>query len=241
MGKKKINPHCPVAGCRVFQPHTDDPIVKLLVDRFAASDRSLSWIEASLCELRDSMIDDCRGGRMLGFITRLRQIEEIYIRTLYILFVAPAEDTPHILSGDTPNSLTHMYDSVNEEIFDGRGELTTEKSGLSFGQFKPMDILHSGAHAGFRAMQMVVLITQFSEKPISADGYLQHVGRYIERVNHMRKLFEAGRDLQVVKQCIKNMHTPIEEFQRRAAAEAKETDNQTPTKAEEAPASGTSQ
>ena len=72
-----------------------------------------------------------------------------------------------------------MYDSVNEEIFDGRGELTTEKSGLSFGQFKPMDILHSGAHAGFRAMQMVVLITQFSEKPISADGYLQHVGRYI--------------------------------------------------------------
>ena len=47
----------------------------------------------------------------------------------------------------------------------------------------------------------------------------------------MRKLFEAGRDLQVGKQCIKNMHTPIEEFQRRTAAEAKETHNQTPTKA----------
>jgi hypothetical protein len=48
------------------------------------------------------------------------------------------------------------------------------------------------------------------------DPYLKHVRTYIDRIDHMRKLFEAGRDKHTVRQCIINMHTPFEEWQKRA-------------------------
>jgi hypothetical protein len=127
---KKPNPNCPVPGCRAKQPHSADFLVKALVDRFAAPDKCLTWVLAGMAELRDSVIEDILDGRLFSWYTRMRQPEELYFRTLYLLFLASDDEVPHILSGDPPNSFSHIYDKVNEVILEGRGEMTEIKPGL---------------------------------------------------------------------------------------------------------------
>ncbi len=106
MAQKKVNPCCPVAGCRVSRPHTDDPLIKALVLRYTGPDKLLGWVQMSLGQIHDSILDDFKSNRHFGWLTRLRQIEELYFRTLYILFLIPDDEVPHWLSGDPPNSLT---------------------------------------------------------------------------------------------------------------------------------------
>jgi len=215
VAQKKENPNCPVAGCRVSQPHTEDPLIKALVLRYTSPDKLLGWVQVSLGQIHDSILDDYNSGRHFGWITRLRQIEELYFRTLYILFLVRDEETPHWLSGDPPNSLTRIYEAVNKEILKGRGMLLDPQAGKRAGQFTPMNLLHSGGHANYKAMQHVVAFELAQEVP-NIEPYLFHVKTYIDRIDHMRKLFEAGRDKHTVQQCIINMHTPFEEWQKRA-------------------------
>jgi hypothetical protein len=86
--KKTLNPHCPISGCQTKQPHVADPLVKALADRFAAPDKCLSWVLAGMTELRDSVTDDVLKHRLFSWYSRMRQPEELYFRTLYILFLA---------------------------------------------------------------------------------------------------------------------------------------------------------
>jgi hypothetical protein len=212
--KKKVvlNPHCPVVGCRTKQPHIADTTVMSVVHRFTGPDKCLRWVHASLCELRDSITQDHEHQRFMCLITRLRQVEEVYFRTLYVLFLAPARAIPHVLAGDPPNSFSAIYDEVNDKILKGRGAL--KGSGIGFGGFSPMAILNAGAHADYKTMQTVDWLHEASEKPFDIEGYKKHINNYIIRIDHIRGLLEAGRDLDTAKQCIINMHTPIEEFAR---------------------------
>jgi hypothetical protein len=95
VAQKKVTPHCPVAGCRVSQPHTGDPLIKALVLRYTGPDKLLGWVQVSLSQIHDSILDDFKNNRHFGWLTRLRQIEELYFRTLYILFLIPDEEVPH--------------------------------------------------------------------------------------------------------------------------------------------------
>lgn len=56
-----------------------------------------------IAELRNSVADDVNSGRLYGYITRWRQPEELYYRTLYVLFVADENEVQHVLSGEMPN------------------------------------------------------------------------------------------------------------------------------------------
>jgi hypothetical protein len=141
--KKKVNPFCPVAGCTTEQPHTSDFLVKALVNRFAATDKCLSWTLAGMAELRDSVTDDVLKNRLFSWYTRMRQPGELYFRTLYILFLASDDEVPHILSGDLPNSFSRIYKAVNETILEGRGEMTEIKPGLVSGEFCMLDNLNA--------------------------------------------------------------------------------------------------
>jgi len=62
-----------------------------------------AWTLAAMAELRESICRDLVNKKVFAFHTRVRQPEELYIRTLYALFVASKEEIPHILSGATPN------------------------------------------------------------------------------------------------------------------------------------------
>ena len=224
MAQKKVNPHCPVAGCRASQSHTDDPLIKALVLRYTSPDKLLGWVQVSLGQIHESILDDYNNGRHFGWITRLRHIEELYFRTLYITFLIPEVEVPHWLSGDPPNSLTVIYREVNEKLLKGRGKLSDVQNGAGLGQFTPMSLLHNGGHANYKAMQHVAAFELAKLVP-DIDPYLKHVRTYIDRIDHMRKLFEAGRDKHTVRECIINMHTPIEEWQQRVLQEASGSSN----------------
>ena len=214
--KTKPNPHCAVPGCRTKQPHTDDFLVKALVDRFAAPDKCLSWVLAGMAELMDSVLEDILDRRLFGWYTRMRPIEELYFKTLYIILLAPDCEIPHLLSGDHPNSLSQIYDKVNKEILEGRGELTEVKPGLVSGEFKMIDNLHDAAHVGFGAMQMVVNIAQSPEYTPNMAKYMAHVNNYCARINYMRQMFEGGKDKSTVLEAFKNLHRPKEYWDQKA-------------------------
>lgn len=68
----------------------------------------------------------------------------------------------------------------------------------------------------FRAMQMILLIHEHAAEPFKIDSYLNHVRTYIQRIDHLRGLFEAGRDKQTVRDCITNLHRPKEYWEQKA-------------------------
>jgi hypothetical protein len=208
--KKKANPHCPVLGCQTKQPHTKDFLVKALVDRFAAPDKCLSWVLAGMAELRDSVTDDVVKNRLFSWYTRMRQPEELYFRTLYILFLAKPGEIPHILSGDMPNSFSEIYSQVNAVIMEGRGEITEPKPGLVSGQFRMIDNLNDGAHVGYGALQMIVNLAQNPEHLPDFAAYLKHVDNYCVRLDYMRRMFEGSKDAATVKEAMINIHRPAE-------------------------------
>jgi hypothetical protein len=214
--RKKPNPYCPVSGCRTKEPHSADFLVKALVDRFAAPDKCLTWVLAGMAELRDSVTEDILDRRLFSWYTRMRQPEELYFRTLYILFLASNDEIPHILSGDLPNSFSQIYDKVNEVILEGRGEITEVKPGLVSGEFRMIDSLNDGAHVGFGAMQMIVNIAQNPEHTPNMAAYLKHIEIYCARINYMRQMFEGGKDKKTVLEAVTNLHKPKEYWEDKA-------------------------
>ncbi len=98
--KKKINPHCPVPGCRTKQSHDADPIVKAIILQFAAPEKMTAAVLNAMANLAVSICRDYTEQNFFAWNTRLRQPEELYIRTLYALFIATKEELPHILSGE---------------------------------------------------------------------------------------------------------------------------------------------
>jgi hypothetical protein len=109
-------------GCETKVPHLADPIITTLFDRFAQAGKGLRWVLIGMQELRDSFRDDVERQRFFAWFTRMRQVEELYCRTLYLFLVATDAEIPHILSGDPPNSFSGIYRRVNAEILEGRGE-----------------------------------------------------------------------------------------------------------------------
>lgn len=216
-----INPFCPVAGCATDKLHTMDFLVKALADRFAAPDKCLSWVLAGMMELRDSIADDVSKNRLFSWYARMRQPEELYFRTLYILFLASNDEVPHILSGDQPNSFSKIYKAVNDAILEGRGEIAAVKPGLVSGKFRMIDHLNDGAHVGFGALQMIVNIAQNPQYTPNLSAYLKHIETYCVRINYMRQMFEGGKPKETVRAAIVNMHRPKEYW----AQKAKEQEN----------------
>ena len=140
----------------------------------------------------------------------MRQPEELYVRTLYALFIAEEKELHHILSGDMPNGLTGLYSKVNAVVFEGRGLLQVERPGLSYGAFKPMDILNDGAHLSFRA---VLTCIGWARNPESLqdypEKYFKHLTTYCSYLEYMHGLFKAGRSKQDVLAVAINLHRPF--------------------------------
>ena len=181
VGKNKPpNPNCPVAGCRTKAPHADDPIVKGLIHNFSDPTKVAHWTLIAIAELGKSMAADLHAGRTFALLSRHRQQEELYIRALYVLFIATPEELAHIVSDMTPNSFSAMYRAVNELVFGGRGLLDVQQSGKSHGTFTAMNPINSGAHASFSTMMMVVGLVQNPAylEPYTSGRYFSHISVY---------------------------------------------------------------
>ena len=59
---------------------------------FGPPDKITAWTLTAMAELRESICRDLVNKKVFAFHTRVRQPEELYIRTLYALFVASREE-----------------------------------------------------------------------------------------------------------------------------------------------------
>jgi hypothetical protein len=213
MAKSKPNQHCPVVGCTTTAPHTDDSVVDGLMKVFSPPTSLAYWSLAAMTDLRSSITADIRAERHFAWQTRLRQVEEIYFKALYCLFIATAEELPHIFSGAMPNSVMPMYRKVNALILKGRGQWETPQPGQSSGQFTPVNILHSSAHASYVAMFTAISYARSPDSSLKLDGFIQHLDTYCGRLEYMHSMFKAGRDKQIVLDAMISMHRPLSHWQ----------------------------
>jgi len=202
------NPHCPVKGCSGRNAHTDDPMVTVMM---AMRPQELTaLVSQALSQIHESVTDDTAAGRTFGWITRLRQVEELYMRCVYVLLLSPENEVPHIFSGDTPNSFDFIYAKVNEAVFAGRGVLKDTQLGLTYGNFTPMKTIHNAAHASFQSLVAWKGSQQFPDYLKDyPPKFLKHIDTYRTYLDHARSLFTAGRDKATVLTVLNNMHTPF--------------------------------
>jgi hypothetical protein len=215
--QKKINPHCPVSGCKTTKPHADDLIAKGLIDEFSPPEKMTFWVLTAMAELGQSIARDYEEKKYFAWHARLRQPEEMYVRTLYALFIASEKELHHILSGDMPNSFSHYYKEVNGVVFEGRGLLLSKQPGLTYGTFKPMETLHDGAHVSFRAMLTCIDFAKHPEQLPSAEAYRKHLVAYCKYLDYMHNMFKAGKEKKHVLDGVKNLHRPTSHWQAKAA------------------------
>jgi hypothetical protein len=214
MAKKqpKVNPNCPVSGCKAKAPHTSDPVVVALVHNFSDLGKVAHWTCACIAELGKSMAEDVAAGRRFALITRTRQQEELYIRALYAIFIASPDEVAHIMSDATPNSFSVMYRNVNQLIFGGKGLLEVQQPGLKADStpFTAMGTINSGAHASFSTMLMVMGFAKNPEffKAYTNGEYFDHISVYCSYLDHIGKQFAAGKDKVAVLAELKELHMP---------------------------------
>jgi hypothetical protein len=208
--KGKINPHCPVPGCKTEKPHASDPIVEGLIYEFAPSEKLTFWVLGGMAELRESICRDLADRRIFAWHTRLRQPEELYIRTLYALFIAGEKELHHILSGDPPNGLSGLYSKVNALVFEGRGLLQVSQPGLNYGASTAMETLNDGAHVSFPAfMTCIGLVKNPQHLPADfPDKYFKHLTTYCKYLDYMHGMFKAGKKKEDVLSGVISLHKP---------------------------------
>jgi hypothetical protein len=121
-----------------------------------------------------------------------------------------------------PNSFSVMYRKVNHLVFEGRGLLEVSQPGLKHGAFTPMDTINRGAHASFSTMMMVIGLAHNPEylEPYTSGRYFGHISVYCSYLNHLQKLFEAGRDKATCLEALINMHRPKTFWEAQAKAQA---------------------
>lgn len=175
----------------------------------------VDWTKRCIVEITQSVIDDVNKKRIFAYLTRWRDPEELYIRVLYALFVAPPDHLPHIFSGDIPNGFAAMWRKVNEVVFEGNGTLLEEKVGLKGEIFTTMDALNQGAHNSFSTMLTTIGIVRGKpeEWHPQIKKHIEHWQKQVEYLNHIEGLFRAGREKADVLQAIINMHRSIKRWQ----------------------------
>lgn len=200
-------------GCRTQRPHSESEVVQGLLRAFADPAQLASWVKGCIAELRDSVRDDVNNGRLFAYLTRWRQPEELYYRTLYVLFVADENEIPHVLSGELPNGFTAIWRKVNECVLEGRGALEKSQPGLTGGQFTAMKTINSNAHASFASMITCIGLARNVEYQKQIPRHLEHWTRLCDYLNYMEGMFKAGKAKEHVLAGVRNLHKPASAWQ----------------------------
>lgn len=205
MAKKKPNPFCPVRGCKTKTPHTNDPVVQGLIAWTAQPQLIAGLAFAGMTALRESISRDVMENRMFSWLTRIRQVEELYIRALYLLLVADESVIPHFLSEEHPNGLAQLYQQVNESIFFGKGELQLKQPGLASGEFAPLDIMHQATHVSFRALMMAKGLHD-DPSLVDANLFLHKIETNCDHLMQMTHMFAIGQGKAAVLASIQSRY-----------------------------------
>jgi hypothetical protein len=166
------------------------------------------WVKLSIEDVIQSVNDDLAKGRFFAYHTRARQVEELYCRALYVMFIANEHALPHIFSGDPPNSFSEMWRAVNRDILDGRGSLDTLKTNPSGEEFTAMDMLNESAHASFAAIAISIAIAHSPDTQAQITRHVDHWKKLYNYLNYMEGMFKAGKSKSDVLVGVRNLHKP---------------------------------
>jgi len=172
---------------------------------FSDPSRLALWVKGSIVELVQSTIDDVNKGRFYSYLTRWRQPEEMYTRALYMLFVAPQAEIPHVVSGEMPNSFSAMWQKVNKTVFDGKGTLDKKQVGLSGEEFTAMNTLNNSAHASLATIATCIGIVRNPQRMAIADQHLTVWKTYCNHLDYLEKMFGEGKSKAEVLDGFKNL------------------------------------
>lgn len=203
---RKINPHCPVPGCRTKRPHLDSELTRDLHHLLSDSGLLASWVKMGIVELVQSIIDDVNHRRFFAYLTRLRQAEEMYNRALYLLFVADEAEIPHVISEELPNSFLAIWKAVNERVYGGEGTLDQARHGLRGEKFSALTTLNAGAHASFMAIATCIGLARSSVDQARIPEHVNHLKRLCDNLNYIEGMFNAGKSKEVVLIGIRKLH-----------------------------------
>jgi hypothetical protein len=204
--KQKRNPHCPVPGCKTKQPHLASTTTQGLHQTFSGPAMLALWVKSCIVELIQSVTDDVKKGRFFAYLTRWRQPEEMYYRALYMLFIADKAAIPHIFSGEVPNSFLGMWKSVNQVVFEGKGNLDRPQSGLSGQEFTAMNTLNDSAHASFATIVTCIGIQRNPGRASIVQKHLEHWKTLCNYLDYIENMFRGGRTQSEVLAGVKNLH-----------------------------------
>ena len=210
MGKeKRRNPHCPVPGCKTKKPHLDSPTTKGVYQAFSNPATLTMLVKASIVEILQSVEDDMGKDRFFAFLTRWRQPEELYYRALYILFIADEAAIPHVVSGELPNSFSDMWTAVNKSVLGSRGTFDKPQLDLNGEMFTVMTTLNSNAHASFATIVTTIGVSKNQEayRP-KIERHVYHWKTLCKNLNHLEKMFNAGKSKSDALLAIINLHDP---------------------------------
>ena len=206
--RKKVNPHCVVPGCRTKRPHSESPATQEIIQCFSDPTKLTMGVKLSIGDLMESVNDDLAKGRFFAYHTRARQVEELYCRVLYVLFIADERALPHIFSGDPPNSFSQMWREVNRVVLDGRGALDTLRTNPSGEEFTAMDMLNESAHASFAAIAVSIAFAHSPDSQAQITRHVDYWKKLYTYLNYMEGMFKAGKSKSDVLVGVRNLHKP---------------------------------
>ena len=183
------------------------------------------YVMEGLAQLGNSACNDLANHNALGFLTRQRQIQELYIRTLYLLLIAEPAEQAHMVAGEPPNGLTTYYREVNQLIYHSQTDWEVETPGLNGDMFTIMETLHDGAHVSFKSLFMAR--GYFKQEMVTTpEQFAQYIRKLIGKLDYMLGMFRANKPREDVLNGMQAMHQPAsywEEQRRIAIASVKQS------------------
>lgn len=192
--KFKKNKHCPVPGCKTKQPHLSSPTTAGIHHEFSNPETAADWVKMCIVELVQSVEADIAAHRYFAYLTRWRHTEELYHRALYVIFVAPPEEIPHVASNELPNGFSAMWKKVNAVVYDSKGLLDQKQMGLNGEEFTAMDTLNNAGHASLATIVSCIDVSRNRDKwkPI-IDKHVIYWKTLCVHLDHIAKGFRAGK------------------------------------------------
>lgn len=165
------------------------------------------YADAGLTALRESIVMDIKEKNTFAWLTRFRQTEELYVRTIYALLVVSDDRIPHFFSEVYPNGLRDIYDEVNRIAFAGQGRLDMTLNDPEVSNFKVMDFFNETAHVSFRSQVHAGHLYSIPDWSMIGDLHVARIDTHRDLFQQIVLLFSTGKDREEVLQMLRFQYT----------------------------------
>jgi hypothetical protein len=190
---RKQNPDCPVPHCKGRTPHENNPTVVHLVAMWKEPALLAAYAFTGLSSLKNSIERDIEKDDVVAWLTRSRQVEELYVRAIYALFIATEDEIPHFFSEEQPNSLAYIYKQVNDVAFAGKGRLHVTSDDPDLQDVTVLNLFNQIAHLSFASLLLAGEFYKHPERTGSAAAFAEGAKMYSYFLQKITNDFTIGK------------------------------------------------